>query len=109
METLDLGLDFTGTHVLITGGAGYIGSAVVSAFPQLSASVSVLDLSPQKLKIEHERLQIFQTDISSEEALADAFEKASAAFGVPTVCIALAALDLSVLPHHDSLTEMPLE
>lgn len=109
METLDLGLDFKGTHVLITGGAGYIGSAVVSAFLQLGASVSVLDLSPQKLNIEHERLQIFQTDTSSEAAVADAFEKASAASGVPTVCIALAALDLSVLPHHDSLTEMPLE
>ena len=109
METIDLSLNFKGTHVLITGGAGYIGSAVVSAFLHLEASVSVLDLSPQKLNIKHERLQIFQTDISSEAALADAFEKASAAFGVPTVCIALAALDLSVLPHHDSLTEMLLE
>ena len=109
METLDLGLDFKGTHVLITGGAGYIGTAVVSAFLQLDASVSVLDLAPQKLNIKHERLQTFQTDTSSEEAIASAFETASSAFGVPTVCIALAALDLSVLPHHESLTEMSLE
>lgn len=109
MENLDLGLDFKGTHVLITGGAGYIGSAVVSAFIQLGASISVLDLAPQKLNIAHERLQVLQTDTSSEEAVADAFQSASAIFGVPTVCIALAALDLSVLPHHESLTEMPPE
>lgn len=106
---LDLGLDFTGTHVLITGGAGYIGSAVVRAFLQLGASVTVLDIAPQKLNIVHDRLHVIQNDTTSEEAVADAFEQASAAFGVPTVCVALAALDLSVLPHHESLTEMPFE
>ena len=113
METLDFGLDFKGTHVLVTGGAGYIGTAVVTAFLQLGAKVTVLDLAPRKLnavlKRFDKRLKIFQTDISSEEAMASAFETASSAFGVPTVCIALAALDLSVLPHHESLTEMSLE
>ena len=109
MESLDIGLDFKGTHVLITGGAGYIGSAVVSAFLQLGASVTVLDIAPHKLKIVHDRLLIIQTDTTSEAAITTAFEKASAAFGVPTVCVALAALDLSVLPHHESLTEMPYE
>ena len=109
MESLDLGLDFKGTHVLITGGAGYIGSAVVSAFLQLGASITVLDIAPHKLNLVHDRLRVSQTDTTSEEAVGDAFEQASAAFGVPTVCIALAALDLSVLPHHESLTEMSLE
>ena len=109
MESIDLGLDFKDTHVLITGGAGYIGSAVVSAFLQLNASVTVLDIAPHKLNIVHDKLHIFQTNTTSESAVADAFERATAAFGIPTVCIALAALDLSALPHHESLTEMPYE
>ena len=109
METLDLTLDFTDTHVLITGGAGYIGTSTVSVFLHLNASVTVLDLQPSKLSLTHPRLLTLEADISSENSLETAFATATTKFGLPTVCIAMAGLDLSVLPHHESLVDMPLE
>ena len=86
-----------------------IGSAVVSASLKLGALISILDLAPQKPNIVHEKFQIFQTNTSSEEVVADAFENVFTIFRTLTVYVALAALNLSVLPHHESLTEMPLE
>ena len=109
MEALDLGLDFTHTHVLITGGAGYIGSSTVSAFLQLNAYVTVLDIDPSKLSIVHPNLLTLEADISAEVSVEGAFATATTKFGIPTVCIAMAGLDLSVLPHHESLVDMPLE
>ena len=108
-DPLDLKLDFTHTHVLITGGAGYIGSSTVSAFLRLNAYVTVLDLQPSKLLLANPNLLTLEADISSETSLENAFATATAQFGVPTVCIAMAGLDLSVLPHHESLVDMPLE
>lgn len=107
MEALQL--DFTNTHVLITGGAGYIGSSTVTAFLELNAYVTVLDLNPSKLRHVHPKLLPLKADISSEDSVESAFATATTKFGVPTVCIAMAGLDLSVLPHRESLIDMPLE
>ena len=109
MEALDLNLDFTHTHVLITGGAGYIGSSTVSAFLQLNAYVTVLDLDPSKLSLAHPNLLMLGADTRSEVSLEAAFVTATTKFGIPTVCIAMAGLDLSVLPHHESIVDMSLE
>ncbi len=95
MATIDLDLGFAGTHVLVTGGSGFIGSATVSAFLSAGAFVTSLDLDPSKLTITHPNLLSLRGDISSEEALSTAF--------------AFASLDLSVLPHHDSLIDLPIE
>lgn len=105
---MDLGLDFKDTHVLITGGAGYIGSVTVDAFLQVGAVVTVLDIAPEKLEITHNKLHVLRTDTTSEKDVERAFQIATTTFGVPQVCVAMAGLDLSVLPHHESITEMPL-
>ena len=109
MDRIDLGLDLQHTHVLVTGGAGYIGSATVEAFLQVGASVTVLDINPEKLDIAHERLFKIKADITSEQDLEAAFQSSPLRFGVPNVCVAMASLDLSVLPHHESIIDMPLE
>ena len=118
MTEVDLGLGLEGTHVVVTGAAGFIGSATVKAFLQGGAKVTALDINEEKLQ----ELQNYQgtpdiqenlstdvVDISSEPALENAFEAARQHFGVVQCCIALASLDLSVLPHHDSIVDMPLE
>lgn len=109
MATIDLDLGFAGTHVLVTGGSGFIGSATVSAFLSAGAFVTSLDLDPSKLTITHPNLLSLRGDISSEEALSTAFTSATEKFGVVHTCVALASLDLSVLPHHDSLIDLPIE
>ena len=105
---MDLDLGLTGTHVLITGGAGYIGSATVSAFLAAGANVTALDINPSKSTITHERLHTAKVDITSAAELESAFEEARLQFGVVQCCVALASLDLSVLPHL-SLIDMPVD
>jgi NAD(P)-dependent dehydrogenase (short-subunit alcohol dehydrogenase family) len=132
---MDLSLSLAGTHVLITGGSGYIGSVTVSAFLTAGALVSSLDLKPSPLPT-HENLQCITCDISVEEDIERAFKEASMTFGVVKCCVALAGLDLSVasalrppehtccqtarlctplyankpkvLPHHASLADIPV-
>ncbi|KAI4130007.1 MAG: hypothetical protein LQ347_003539 [Umbilicaria vellea] len=104
--SLDLGL--SDSHVVITGGAGFIGSAAVSAFLAAGAKVTALDINPSKLTLTHERLHIVKADITSESELDSAFEEARLKFGVIQCCVALASLDLSVLPHV-SLIDMAAE
>lgn len=108
MEEIDLGLGLEGTHVVVTGGAGFIGSATVKAFLQAGAYVTAFDINPSKLQLSHDRLAIAKVDITSEDILSTAFGVAHQRFGVIHCCIALASLDLSVLPHHDSIVDMPV-
>ncbi|KAA6413072.1 MAG: hypothetical protein FRX48_02816 [Lasallia pustulata] len=70
-----------------------------SAFLAAGAKVSALDINPSKLTLTHERLHIAKADITSESELESAFEEARLKFGVIQCCVALASLDLSVLPH----------
>lgn len=112
---LDLGLGLEGTHVLITGGAGLIGSVVVSAFVSAGANVSSLDIAYTQSKessiADSEparlgRLQRIHCDITDITSIQDAWQIATSVFGVVETCIALASLDLSVLPQTDSLCDM---
>jgi len=105
---MDLSLGLEGTHVVVTGGAGYIGLAVVEAFLTAGAVVSAFDINEGKLKLQHERLHWQVADITSEPSLESAFETAYTTSGVISTCIALAGLDLSYLPQHTSLCDMPL-
>jgi NAD(P)-dependent dehydrogenase (short-subunit alcohol dehydrogenase family) len=106
-----LSLNLEHTHVLITGGAGYIGSATVLAFLAAGATVTALDIVDDKIAAfpKHPNLHWAHVDITSESALEAAFAAAVHSRGVIAVCVALASIDYSYLPHHDSLADMPLE
>lgn len=109
--SFDLGFGLEGTHVLITGGAGAIGSRTVAAFLAAGAKISVLDLkNPQNTEsLPEDRYAEYAVDISNSEQLQSAFDQAHAKFGLIQVCVALAAKDLSYLKHHDSIINLPFE
>lgn len=113
-SSFDLGLKLEGTHVLVTGGAGLIGSAVVGAFLSAGAYVSSVDLSyptgqdsppHPSLKQDGPHLLPIKADISDLTSLATAWDRATSVFGTVEVCVALASLDLSVLPQTDSIVD----
>lgn len=111
----DLGLGLEDTHVLVTGGAGLIGSAVVDAFLSAGANVSSVDISyaadqaaaPSPLSPRQDGGQLLQlpADIADPSSLAMAWGRATTIFGTVEVCVALASLDLSVLPQTDSIID----
>lgn len=81
----------------------------MTAMLSAGAKVTSLDLrSPSEHK-DNPNFQFFDCNISSEDALADAFSSAAERFGPVACCIALASLDLSVLAHHGSLADMDVE
>jgi NAD(P)-dependent dehydrogenase (short-subunit alcohol dehydrogenase family) len=94
-----LGLDLDGTHVVVTGGAGLIGSVVVSYFLAAGSRVSSLDISHSSDANAESNPSAIHCDISDESAVQAAFDAATAVHGPIEVCIALASLDLSVLQH----------
>ena len=106
---MDLSLGLEETHVVVTGAGGYIGSVVVEAFLSAGARVSAFEIDEKKMKLRHERLRWQQVDITSEMGMETAFTQAEDEWGTVQTCIALAGLDLSYLPHHESLCDMPLE
>ncbi|KAF2095868.1 NAD-P-binding protein [Rhizodiscina lignyota] len=116
---MDVSLDLTDTHVLITGGAGLIGSSVVKAFQAAGARVSSLDIKyPREPRFVPSGLNAgsagpgyveHHVDITSEESVKTAFDFAADKLGPVSVCIALGALDFSVIEHHDSATTLSAE
>lgn len=114
-SSFDLGLELEDTHVLVTGGAGLIGSAVVGYFLSAGANVSSIDIShttgqapeasPLSPRQDGRRLLQLPADIADPSSLATAWGKASSVFGTVEVCVALASLDLSVLPQTDSIVD----
>ena len=114
---MDISLGLEDTHVLITGGAGLIGTHVVQAFLAAGCKVSSLDIayptdSPHSNSDSGEGTSnplTLHADTTNEGSLFRAFELAYLKHGPVQVCVALAALDLSALPHHASAADMSLE
>lgn len=110
---MDMTLGLRGTHVVVTGAAGLIGSVVTRAFLAAGCNVSCLDLAygdsgaPAPV-VETHRIDL-QCDISSEASVQTAFSRARSAFGPVLVTVALAALDLSVLDHHESSITLAID
>ncbi|GAB7342848.1 hypothetical protein MBLNU457_g0973t1 [Dothideomycetes sp. NU457] len=104
---IDLGLKLSGTHVLITGGAGLIGRVIVSHFLSAGAQVSSLDISYGQPGpgLQSANLLELQADVSDPASFTAAWKRATHRFGTVQTCIALASLDLSVLPQTDSIAD----
>lgn len=109
---MDLSLHLEGTHVLLTGGAGHIGRITINAFLSAGAKVTSLDIAPPPPPPElatNDNFLGLQTDISTQESVETVWKQAVAKFGPVETCVALAALDLSVLPHFTTAADLPLE
>lgn len=100
---MPLTLGLQNTHVLVTGGAGLIGTAVVRAFLDEGAHVSSIDVAapPTPVPTAH----YYAGDVTDEGSFEAAWADAVRAGGPVAVCVALASLDLSVLPRHARATE----
>jgi NAD(P)-dependent dehydrogenase (short-subunit alcohol dehydrogenase family) len=107
---MDVSLGLEDTHVLVTGGAGLIGKTVVQTFIAAGAKVSSLDIAYKDSNASSsvDPLEL-HADTTDEQSLFRAFELAFLKNGPIQVCVALAALDLSALPHRASAADMPLE
>jgi len=103
---IDLG--FAGTHVLVTGASGAIGSVITKAFLSAGAYVSAWDIVEPKEPFRHEHLHTQLVSITDEAALDRAMEIARSKFGVVSSLIAVAGLDLSYCPIN-SLADTSLE
>lgn len=102
---LDLGLH--GTHVLITGACGLIGSVVVHAFLSAGCKVTILDITEDcPFDESDENITYIKADITNVEQMDEAFMMAEVYFGPVETCVALASLDLSVLQQSESLADM---
>ncbi|KAJ9602001.1 hypothetical protein H2200_013560 [Cladophialophora chaetospira] len=106
--SFDVALGLESTHALITGASGAIGSVIVKAFLSAGAHVSAFDIAKPQEPIAHKRLQLYQVDITDEDALENAVETARGKFGLITTCVLAAGVDLSYCQHH-SLVDMPLQ
>jgi NAD(P)-dependent dehydrogenase (short-subunit alcohol dehydrogenase family) len=82
---------------------------VIQAFLVASAVVSAVDINKAKMTLKHDRLHWQVADVTSEDALGKAFHSVEARHGVIAVCVALAWLDLSYLPHRASILDMTVD
>ncbi|KAL3294521.1 SET domain-containing protein 5 [Colletotrichum asianum] len=107
---MDLGLDLEGTIVVVTGAGGQIGQVIVEAFLKAGCFVAAVDIDESKLKRQHDNLLSMECDTSDERSVFSAWSAVAMRFGSwPTVCVCAAALDLSFVKHHASITEMSAE
>ncbi|KJZ74370.1 hypothetical protein HIM_06180 [Hirsutella minnesotensis 3608] len=77
--------------VVVTGGSGGIGEALVKRLESLSATVVILDASPPTFKLD-KRTHYFKTDVSSLENVLEAHTKIVARIGLPTILVANAGV-----------------
>jgi len=110
---MDLSFHLEGTHVLVTGGAGHIGRTVVDAFISAGAKVTSLDIAgsaPRTMPSwTTENVLELRADTTNQEGLEEAWKHAVGKFGPVQTCVALAALDLSVLNHFETAADLPIE
>jgi NAD(P)-dependent dehydrogenase (short-subunit alcohol dehydrogenase family) len=113
MSLPDLTLGLTDTHVLLTGSSGFIGSSTVLHLLAAGCKVTAVDIKdpPPSLTPNppFSNLHFLTADITSEDAVAAAFASARSKFGTVQTCIALASIDYSFLPHHESLVDMSVD
>ena len=88
--------------------SGHIGQVVVEAFVAARAIISAMDIRPPAQPMQHPS-NFIQVDITDENSVAAAFSRAAVMSGPISACIAVAGWDLSYLPHHSSLCDMPLQ
>ena len=105
---MDLSLGLAGAHVVVTGAAGHIGTAVVIAFLAAGCRISALDIREPEITSQAENVQWHLVDITDEAAVDKAWNAACSQWGPVSTCVAVAGVDLSYLPHHSSICEMEL-
>jgi NAD(P)-dependent dehydrogenase (short-subunit alcohol dehydrogenase family) len=107
---MDLSLGLDDTVVIITGAGGQIGKVLVNAFLSAGCRVGAVEVTESKFNGQHDNLFWVVADTTDEIAIAQAWQKVEDHFlQLPTACICAAALDLSFIPHHQSLVSMPVE
>ncbi|KAI5461820.1 hypothetical protein BGZ63DRAFT_414462 [Mariannaea sp. PMI_226] len=106
---MDLGIGLEDTVVAITGAGGQIGQVIVDAFLSAGCYVGAFDIKFHSPK-QHDRLLFVSVDTTDEEAMGKAWNTVKDRFhAFPTVCVCAAALDLSFIEHHRSITNMSSE
>lgn len=107
--SFDIGLGLEGTHVLVTGGGGQIGSVVVAGFLAAGCHVTSVDLDTSKLQSrQHNKLRTAVVDVTNEEQVEWIFAEDAGVWPPITCCVAVAGRDWSFIDHHESMTDMPL-
>ncbi|OQO15239.1 hypothetical protein B0A48_00622 [Cryoendolithus antarcticus] len=106
LPPFDVSLGLSNTHVLITGGLGLIGRVVVSAFLAAGSNVTIIDLATSSpFAADTPKLLVLHGSISDGPVLDTLFTQAEEKYGPVHCCVALASLDLSVLPQTESLAD----
>ncbi|KAI9712406.1 MAG: hypothetical protein M1820_001619 [Bogoriella megaspora] len=105
---MSLGLELEQTHVVVTGASGMIGSQVALAFLSAGCFVTAIDIVSPPSTFNSDKYLFIKADTTDEKEFEQSWFTAVKKFGPVECCVALAALDLSVLKHHDSLADMEI-
>ncbi|KAF5639278.1 short chain dehydrogenase [Fusarium sp. NRRL 52700] len=105
---MDLGLGLQGDVVVVTGAGGQIGQVIVEAFLSAGCLVGGFDIDKSKFIKQHENLFWVAVDTTDETGMIVAWNSVEERFNAtPTLCVCAAAVDLSFIEHHSSITKMP--
>ncbi|KAH7211503.1 hypothetical protein DER44DRAFT_195158 [Fusarium oxysporum] len=104
---MDLGLGLQGDVVVVTGAGGQIGQVIVEAFLAAGCFVGGFDIDKSKFVKEHQNLFWVAVDTTDEAGMVSAWKSVEGRFNAtPTLCVCAAAVDLSFVEHHSSITKM---
>ncbi|KAH7226911.1 hypothetical protein BKA60DRAFT_556996 [Fusarium oxysporum] len=104
---MDLGLGLQGDVVVVTGAGGQIGQVIVEAFLAAGCFVGGFDIDKSKFVKEHQNLFWVAVDTTDEAGMFSAWKSVDERFNAtPTLCVCAAAVDLSFVEHHSSITKM---
>jgi UDP-glucose 4-epimerase len=94
---MDPGLNLEKTHLLVTGGSGYIGSVTVTALLSADCLVTSLDITPLVIQVtllafyslsRESRFLFIHCDVSTEKDVESILHIARKTFSVVKCCIA---------------------